>query len=232
MSRKKVYAVRKGRTTGLFHTWDDCKAQVERYPGAEFKGFTELAEAMEYLRLSGAAEQDPGSGKAGRDPEQAAGSCSKTEKTASARGEAAGPATVRAYVDGSFDSVSFRYSCGVVILEAGEDGDRIIAEFNEAFDDPEAAKHRNVAGEVMGSTRAIEYCLAHDIDSIEIYHDYEGIGAWADRRWKANNPLTQGYRDFVAEARKSMDISFIKVRGHSGDKYNDMADELAGKALC
>ena len=27
-----------------------------------------------------------------------------------------------------------------------------------------------------------------------------------------------------------LDISFVKVRGHSGDKYNDMADELAKKA--
>jgi ribonuclease HI len=28
-----------------------------------------------------------------------------------------------------------------------------------------------------------------------------------------------------------MELKFVKVRGHSGDKYNDMADALARKAL-
>ena len=57
------------------------------------------------------------------------------------------------------------------------------------------------------------------------------IGAWADRRWKANNPLTQGYRDYVAEARKTIDIRFVKVKAHAGNKYNELADRLAKKAL-
>jgi ribonuclease HI len=83
----------------------------------------------------------------------------------------------------------------------------------------------------MGSRLAIEYCLKNGINKVEIYHDYEGIGAWADRRWKANNPLTQGYRDFVAEARQNMEISFVKVKAHSGNKYNEIADKLAKEAL-
>jgi len=28
-----------------------------------------------------------------------------------------------------------------------------------------------------------------------------------------------------------VDIDFIKVKGHSGDKYNELADKLAKKAL-
>ena len=39
------------------------------------------------------------------------------------------------------------------------------------------------------------------------------------------------YRDFVAEARKTIDISFVKVKAHAGNKYNEMADRLAKKAL-
>ena len=83
----------------------------------------------------------------------------------------------------------------------------------------------------MGSKLAIDHCMANGIKSVEIYHDYEGIGAWADRRWKANNPLTQGYRDYVAEARKSIDIKFVKVKAHAGNRYNELADKLAKKAL-
>ena len=200
---KKVYAVRKGRTTGLFMSWDDCKAQVDGFAGAEYKSFADPAEAMAYLGLT----DEP---KAGTD---------------------SFPEGVRAYVDGSFDSASGRFSCGVVIIETSEDGNSETTELNAAFDDAEAAQQRNVAGEIMGSKLAIDHCMANGIKSVEIYHDYEGIGAWADRRWKANNPLTQGYRDYVAEARKSIDIKFVKVKAHAGNRYNELADKLAKKAL-
>lgn len=200
---KKVYAVRKGRTTGLFMNWDDCKAQVDGFAGAEYKSFADPAEAMAYLGLT----DEP---KAGTD---------------------SFPEGVRAYVDGSFDSASGRFSCGVVIIETGEDGNSETTELNAVFDDAEAAQQRNVAGEIMGSKLAIDHCMANGIKSVEIYHDYEGIGAWADRRWKANNPLTQGYRDYVAEARKSIDIKFVKVKAHAGNRYNELADKLAKKAL-
>ena len=31
---KKVYAVKKGITTGIFNTWNECKRQVHGFPGA------------------------------------------------------------------------------------------------------------------------------------------------------------------------------------------------------
>ena len=199
---KKVYAVRKGRTTGIFMNWDDCKAQVDGFAGAEYKSFADPAEAMAYLGLAESLE-----------------------------GEDQFPAGIRAYVDGSYDSGSGRFSCGVVIVETDADGKSETTELNSAFDDEEAAQQRNVAGEIMGSRIAIDWCRVNGVKAVEIYHDYEGIGAWADRKWKANNPLTQGYRDFVEEARKSIDITFVKVKAHTGNKYNELADKLAKKAL-
>ena len=200
---KKVYAVRKGRTTGLFMSWDDCKAQVDGFAGAEYKSFADPAEAMAYLGLTDGAE-------------------AAAEKF---------PEGVRAYVDGSYDNASGRFSCGVVIVETDASGNSETTELNAAFDDAEAAQQRNVAGEIMGSKLAIDHCMVNGIKSVEIYHDYEGIGAWADRKWKANNPLTQGYRDYVAEARKNIDIRFVKVKAHAGNRYNELADKLAKKAL-
>ena len=199
---KKVYAVRKGRTTGIFTSWEDCKEQVDGYAGAEYKSFSDPADALEYLGLSGDGTPE--------------------EKF---------PEGVRAYVDGSYDSSSGRFSCGVVIVETDAEGNSETTELNAAFDDEEAAKQRNVAGEIMGSKLAIDWCLANGVRAVEIYHDYEGIGAWADGRWKANNGLTQGYRDYAAEARKEMEITFVKVKAHAGNKYNELADKLAKKAL-
>ena len=45
----KYYAVRKGRNTGIYRTWDECKSQVFQYAGAEYKSFTTEREALEYI---------------------------------------------------------------------------------------------------------------------------------------------------------------------------------------
>lgn len=45
----KYYAVRKGRKPGIYRTWDDCKSQVFKCEGAEYKSFTTEAEALSYM---------------------------------------------------------------------------------------------------------------------------------------------------------------------------------------
>ncbi|MDE6313334.1 MAG: ribonuclease H family protein [Lachnospiraceae bacterium] len=44
----KFYAVRKGKKTGIFSTWEECKRQVDGFSGAEYKSFKTKAEAQEY----------------------------------------------------------------------------------------------------------------------------------------------------------------------------------------
>jgi ribonuclease HI len=43
---KKYYAVWRGRKTGIFDSWAQCKIQVEHFPGAGYKSFTTLEEAQ------------------------------------------------------------------------------------------------------------------------------------------------------------------------------------------
>jgi ribonuclease HI len=47
MAVKKFYVVWKGRTTGVFDTWDDCFESIQGFPGAQYKSFESraLAEA-------------------------------------------------------------------------------------------------------------------------------------------------------------------------------------------
>lgn len=44
----KFYAVRKGKKTGVFLTWEECKRQVDGFSGAEYKSFKTRKEAEEY----------------------------------------------------------------------------------------------------------------------------------------------------------------------------------------
>ncbi len=46
---KRWYAVRRGRATGVFPTWEETEPLVKGYPGALFRGFATLGEAMEWL---------------------------------------------------------------------------------------------------------------------------------------------------------------------------------------
>ena len=48
----KFYAVRKGKKPGIYNTWDECKNQVNGFPGAEYKSFKTKSEANAYMGLS------------------------------------------------------------------------------------------------------------------------------------------------------------------------------------
>ena len=48
MAKQYFYAVRKGRSTGVFSSWNDCQTQVRGYSGAIFKKFSTLAEAKSF----------------------------------------------------------------------------------------------------------------------------------------------------------------------------------------
>ena len=49
MSKKKFYAVKAGRKTGIFTTWAECSASVSGYPKAEYKGFATKEDAEAYM---------------------------------------------------------------------------------------------------------------------------------------------------------------------------------------
>lgn len=131
-----------------------------------------------------------------------------------------------AYVDGSYHSGTGEFSYGVVILQ---DGEEIC--FQEKLSDPDLAAMRNVAGEIKGAEAAMRYALEHGYHEISIYHDYEGIARWCTGEWRANKSGTQAYKAYYDSICGQLQVHFQKVKGHSGDKYNDMADRLAKEAL-
>lgn len=215
MAKKKFYAVKQGRKTGMFLTWDECKKQVMGYPGAIYKSFGTEAEANEYLGIAGGSEPEFEKLTSGGNPTEYG------QDTGNVGGDA-----VEIYVDGSYHSATKEFSYGMVVLtDAGEE------KFSQKMTDQELAQMRNVAGEIKGAEAAMQYAMEHEISSIIIYHDYQGIASWCNGDWKANKPGTIAYRDFYLKAKEKVNIEFRKVKGHSNNKYNDMVDELAKEAL-
>lgn len=213
---KKIYAVRQGRKTGLFDTWGECQKQVTGYPGAEYKSFTSLEDARAFLQ--GEASGWGGSG-AEFFPKH-------RENSEDYRKYLQVPGTAVAYVDGSYENSCGDFSCGVVFLYEGQE-----EHFSKRYSDKELAAMRNVAGEIKGAETAMRYALERGVKKLVIYHDYEGIAKWCNGAWKANKEGTKAYQSYYEEIKKQIQIIFIKVKGHSGDEYNDLADKLAKKAL-
>lgn len=49
VGKPKFYAVRQGRTPGMYFSWADCAREVVGFKGCEHKSFSSLVEAEEYL---------------------------------------------------------------------------------------------------------------------------------------------------------------------------------------
>ena len=47
MAKNKFYVVWRGRRCGIFDNWDDCKAQIDKFEGAVYKGFATYSQAEE-----------------------------------------------------------------------------------------------------------------------------------------------------------------------------------------
>ncbi len=201
MPKKKYYAVKKGAQTGIFETWDECRRMVHGVAGAVYKSFATRQEAEQYL--SGAAQ------------------------TSQAQADTAAEKCLQAYVDGSFDKKIKRYSFGCVLLLP--DGE--VVRESGSGNDPKSLELRNVTGEMLGAMFAVKWAMKHGYEAIEICYDYAGIEQWATHGWQAKNDLTKQYAAYMNRCGEQIRISFTKIAAHTGDTYNEEADQLAKEAL-
>ena len=212
-AKRKYYAVRSGRTTGIFESWSECELSVKGFSGAKYKSFPTLAEAQAYM--GGAAEEAPAAAGHAASDSSVPPSVFETDRD------------VIAYVDGSFDAGKGRYSYGCIFLKPDGTEERI----SGCGQDPDTARLRNVAGEMLGAMHAVDWAVREGYASIEIRYDYEGIENWATGAWQAHNPYTAGYAQYMRKKREKIAISFWKVRAHTGHYYNEEVDKLAKAAL-
>jgi ribonuclease HI len=123
------------------------------------------------------------------------------------------------YTDGSF--INGRAGYGAVILL----DDTVKKKISGCIEDPQVLKHRQVAGEVKAVEASLIWCAENGITDAEIHYDYLGVQYWPDGTWKAKTEMTKAYSDFIRK--QVINLGWVKVKAHSGDKYNEQADLLA-----
>lgn len=200
--KNKIYAVKKGYTTGIFENWDECKNAIEGFAGAEYKSFGSEEEARAYLEdLDIVMNNDIA-------PRIREGK-------------------VVAFTDGSFDTGKKAYGSGVCIFAPGD----VYVELSNIGKNEKYIDLRNVAGEIIAVLNAVDWAWKNGFDSMTIFYDYEGIGKWATGEWQAKTVLSNYYKRYIDDKSGIISIEFVKVSGHSNNKYNDRADKLAKSAI-
>lgn len=208
---KKIYAIKEGFDSQnnikvvdkIVYSWDECLKYVKGVKGAKYKSFTSMEDVEEYLNM--------GSGflKKGVDEYP-------LDK-------------VQAYIDGSYNTASEKYSYGMVVVKE----DVILHIENGASEDNSSKDIRQIAGELKGAIKALEYARDNGIKELILIHDYVGVCYHATGFWERKEESSKKYYadfNYLTET-NGINVTFVKVDSHTGDLFNEIVDEFAKKAI-
>lgn len=194
------YAVKIGKKTGVFNSWDETKALVAGYPNAKYKKFDSKAEAETYLSedtTTGVMYQ----GLETFDAEE-----------------------LVIFVDGSFDAKRQQYGYAFVVVQNG----KVLKQKFGGAANPKYLSSGQVAGETTAVLQALSWLSYHKYTHATIVYDYQGLEKWITGEWKAKQMVGLDYKSlFQSYADSGIKIHFQKIKSHSQNEFNDLADSLA-----
>jgi ribonuclease HI len=235
---KKYYAVRSGRKPGIYRTWDECKAQVDGYANAQYKGFSSREEAEAYLDYAITNKQDAGKpagdkpatpSKKERRPSHGNDRSDDEARALEMLKTAEGLNHVVIYTDGACLGNPGRGGYGVVMLH-----DQQRKEFSRGY--RLTTNNRMEILACIVGLQSLESSCAVTLYSDSQYVVNTMTKGWA-RRWKQNKWKRNGENIPNADLWEKMlelydkhKIKFNWVRGHAGNKENERCDQLAREA--
>lgn len=236
--KTKFYVVVKGFNPGIYNDLKDVKQQIKGYINPEIHSFKtrESAEkfAADLLSNSTTAELEKNTVELsekenGNLPEENSVKLLKTKKMDSPKKKKGKKKkkkkkTAVVYVDGSYNNFIKKSSYACVIVYKNHE-----EYLSGSFVDIDNL--HNVSGELKAAMKAMEYCVNKGIKRLTIYYDFNGIEKFCKKEHKASKDYIKSYKKYVKKVSKKIDVSFKKVKAHSGDKYNEIADKLAKHAL-
>lgn len=132
---------------------------------------------------------------------------------------------IKLYTDGSFNGTN--YGWGYVITS-----NNMPITINKGVGtNQEATSMYQIMGELEAVMQGVLKCHELGFNKITVCYDLVNIKHWAVGEWKRNNKFTQYYYTFMQQLMKNIDIEWVKIKAHSGIKYNELADGLAKIAL-
>lgn len=227
MKKKKYYAIHKGQPPApvIIDDWILCKEKIHNFPGAQYKSFKTKEAAIAYLAMKEGVEPLV---FVADHPELAEGiQMALLENKEDLIYNRPKETEIDLYVDGSFQEGISAYGYGCVLVLDGE----VIDSFFGFGNKKDAVALRNVSGEMLGAVEGLKKVYSLGYKSVSLHFDYQGIESWAIGEWKRNNIHTAAYHEYMKKVRRKIQIAFVKVQAHSGNKWNEMADVLAKEGV-
>lgn len=212
---KKItfYAVKVGRVPGIYKTWEECSQQVSEFSGAIYKGFNTEIDALNFI----SNEEHAVPAKKDDNP------CDELFLR-----QLLDDYYIIAFTDGSYDKTQDLVSYGIVYITDSKFNQIVRGNFMQSKVFNESM---NITGELQAVVEAMEYALGNGYLKLAVFHDLEGVSKWASGEWKANTKVTKYFKRKFDELSELIEVTFYKVKAHSGCKYNEQADNLANEAL-
>lgn len=212
-NQKNYYAVAKGVKPGLYKTWGGAtgaEAQVKGFEGAIFKGFYDLADALDFLDKFGVRVPEHDTFVRPENP--------------------FGDEYVQIYTDGSSIQNPGPGGYGVVLTYKGKS-----KELSAGF--RATTNNRMEMMACIIGLRALKQKSKVVIYSDSKYVIDSINNGWAER-WRLNGWKNEAKKivenadlwRVLLEAIKQHEVTFVWVKGHAGKRENERVDELAQKA--
>ncbi|MFA0084748.1 ribonuclease H family protein [Vibrio sp. 10N.261.51.F12] len=242
---KKYYVVWKGRETGIFLTWAECKAQVDRFNGARYKSFPTLAEAETAFGSTGtpnpnstpAKSNSTASKKSPKANVSKANASNTTKEKLTQQTIDMMPFDIKIFTDGGCEPNPGKAGTGIAVYSANvlselwygkyqSFGTNNTAELNGLYEAMLLAKQKLAQGQTVSI-----YCDSmYAIQCITTW-----AKSWSAKGWKKsggeikNLDLIQPMYSLYLEIKENIDI--YHVNGHVGIEGNELADRMSIVAI-
>lgn len=207
---KKVYAIKEGFNSNtnekienkIVDTWAECLKYVKGVKGAKYKSFEDINEAKKFLNDSGNALK--------KEDNNYPKDC------------------LHVYVDGSYNATTEQYSYGMVAVQKD-----IVLHIESGKGQSDSSKNiRQIAGELEGAVKGVQYALSIGEKRVVIFHDYVGICYHATGFWERREESSKEYYEKMQKLMSSgIEVIFVKVDSHTGDLFNELVDEKCKEKL-
>lgn len=214
------YAVYKGKKTGIFSSWNECKQSVDKYPNAIYKKFKTLEKAKLFME-NGTQN-------------------SKKEEKKSEPCLIFNPNTIKVYTDGScIRNINSKHYGGFGIYFGEKDNRNV----TEPYIDKEVTNNRAELHAIQTAIKILNAEISNNKE-IRIYTDSEyslksctiWYKNWKKNNWKNKDDSPRKNIDYIKPISELLEkypnIKLIHIKAHTGKKDpdsigNDMADILA-----
>lgn len=211
------YAVKKGRQPGVYNSWDECSEQINGFSGAIYKKFKVESDAQAFV--SGEAI-----------------SSVKTSNAAEVQNNASDvltDKTVSLYTDGACSGNPGPGGFGYAVVVNG------VLSLKGSGGLKSTTNNQMEISAVIEGLKAIPKNCSVTVysDSSYVVNAFQKhwIDSWKHRNWVKNDGspvLNRGlWEQLLSVIAKHKEVNFVWVKGHVGNKYNELCDKLAVEAI-